>query len=1334
MKTKLIFSILGLLFSINLSAQTFSGGSGTQSDPYKISTKADMEALAAAVEDWQSYSGKYFKLQNSLTGSNALTKCVSFDGIFDGGGYEIELNNVVGGAFELRGATIYNLSVKGFALIGGICGRATNSTIMHCCNLATITGESYAGGICGETRGTTTISHCYNLGSVSVSSSNGAYVGGICGYDGMNSYDNTNITDCYNLGNVSSSAYNGSSAGGICGISEGNITNCYNLGTVSSATQLNYGYNGTLIIPYAGGICGSLTYGMIANCFAANTALFTLSTNRSSGAGRIYGYSYSSTIENCYALSSMTLNGLTGSSTNANSIDGADALMSNFQSQSWIQSNLGWDFENIWSMSNINDPVFQGLPIFKYQQKPTFTIFAMTGSGGTILPSGSIAVTQGENQHFDFVPNTGYEIDQVLVDGVSNASAVSAGSYTFVNVTANHTISVSFKLKQYTITATAGIGGAISPDGLIMVIHGNDQTFTFTPNTGYEIDQVLVDGVNDASAVSAGSYTFTNVTDNQTIAVSFKLKQYIISASAGNYGSISPSGQVIVLHGSSQTFTFTPNERFQINRVLVNGQNNNDAVSSGSYTFTDIALKYHSISVTFKLESYPTYSGGNGSKDNPYLISSKADMEVLAAAVEEGQSYSGEYFKLQNSLTGSNALTTTVDGISSRFGGNFDGNGYEIELNNANGVFGYISGATIHNLKVKGSVLSDQSDAGGICGYAINSTITLCCNSATVSGDTYAAGICGRASNSTIMYCYNSATITGEYAGGICGEVTGGTTIITNCYNLGDVSGIASYNSYAGGICGKGESNTNITNCYNLGDVSSFSHLNSSSYTGGICGFWANITNCFAANTTLSSSQTNDIVRISGYPYTINNCYALSSMTINGTTVSSTDVNSKNGADALMSNFQSQSWIQSNLGWDFENIWTMSNVNDPVFQGLPIFKYQPKPTFTISASVTTGGGTISPSGSVTVTQGENQRFDFTSNTGYEIDQVLVDNSPNEVAKANGYYTFTNVTNNHTIVISFKAIVIPTYTITASVTTDGGSISPNGTQTVNHGDDQQFDFTPNTGYEINQVLIDGVPDETAKASGSYTFTNVTANHTIAVSFKVKQYTITVSIDGGGNIDPPNSVTLNHGNNQTFTFAPNFGYEINQVLIDGAPNEAAKANGSYTFTNVTANHTIAVSFKVKQYTITVSIDGGGNIDPPNSVTLNHGDSQTFTFAPNFGYEINQVLIDNFSNETAKATGSYTFTNVTSNHTIAVTFKLKTFTITASIDGGGNIDPPNSVTLNHGDNQTFTFVPNFGYEINQVLIDGVPNEAAKANGSYTFTNVTANHTSAVSFKLKT
>jgi hypothetical protein len=87
-----------------------------------------------------------------------------------------------------------------------------------------------------------------------------------------------------------------------------------------------------------------------------------------------------------------------------------------------------------------------------------------------------------------------------------------------VTMNANASATAAFVLKAYTLTASAGANGAISPAGGIPVNHGASQAFTITPNTGYRIAAVTVDGVSQG-AVS--SYTFSNVTAAHTIQATF---------------------------------------------------------------------------------------------------------------------------------------------------------------------------------------------------------------------------------------------------------------------------------------------------------------------------------------------------------------------------------------------------------------------------------------------------------------------------------------------------------------------------------------------------------------------------------------------------------------------------------------------------------------------------------------------------------------------------------------------------------------------------------------------------------------------------------------------
>lgn len=148
-----------------------------------------------------------------------------------------------------------------------------------------------------------------------------------------------------------------------------------------------------------------------------------------------------------------------------------------------------------------------------------YTITASAGTGGTITPSGDVSICPGGSQTFTFSPSAGYELGTYSVDGAAPVSA-SNGFYAFTNVLASHRISVTFVPKSYTITASAGSGGAISPSGATTVSFGGSQSFFITASTGYSIDKVTVDGT--VIVLSGNTYTFSSVNSDHSISVTFK--------------------------------------------------------------------------------------------------------------------------------------------------------------------------------------------------------------------------------------------------------------------------------------------------------------------------------------------------------------------------------------------------------------------------------------------------------------------------------------------------------------------------------------------------------------------------------------------------------------------------------------------------------------------------------------------------------------------------------------------------------------------------------------------------------------------------------------------
>lgn len=367
---------------------------------------------------------------------------------------------------------------------------------------------------------------------------------------------------------------------------------------------------------------------------------------------------------------------------------------------------------------------------------------------------------------------------------------------------------------------------------------------------------------------------------------------------------------------------------------------------------------------------------------------------------------------------------------------------------------------------------------------------------------------------------------------------------------------------------------------------------------------------------------------------------------------------------------------------------------------------------TITAS-SDANGTILPSGSVSVIYGGSQTFIITPNTGYRIADVLVDGSS---VGAVASYTFTNVTVAHTISATFA---INTFAITATADANG-LISPNGATLVTYGASQAYTITPNTGYHITGVTVDGA---SVGVVNSYIFNNVIATHTITASFAINTYTITATSGTNGSISPNGATVANYGSSQSYAVTPNTGYHVTTVLVDGA---SAGAVTSYTFSSITSDHNISASFAINTYTVTASAADHGLISPPGATTVNYGGSQTYTITPVTGYHVMNVLVDG---SFVGPLVTYPFSNITSDHTISASFVINTYTITPTAGDHGKISPFTATTINYGDSQTFTITPAGAYRIANVLVDGT---SAGALSSYTFTNITGDHTIEVVFAI--
>jgi hypothetical protein len=243
--------------------------------------------------------------------------------------------------------------------------------------------------------------------------------------------------------------------------------------------------------------------------------------------------------------------------------------------------------------------------------------------------------------------------------------------------------------------------------------------------------------------------------------------------------------------------------------------------------------------------------------------------------------------------------------------------------------------------------------------------------------------------------------------------------------------------------------------------------------------------------------------------------------------------------------------------------------------------------YTISAS-TGGNGSISPSGTVTVYEGADQAFAVSPGTGCHVLDVLVDGVS---VGAVSSYTFRQVGDNHTISAEFA----PDAHIISASSGANGSISPSGVVAVNHGAGQGYTITPASGYHVADVLVDA---RSVGAVSEYLFNQVVADHTIHAAFTANIYSISASAGSNGTITPSGSTSISFGGSQAYTLSPDGGCMVADVIVDGV---SVGCTGTYTFSDVRANHTIVARFASENQSPAADAGPDQTVDEGGTVTL-------------------------------------------------------------------------------------------------------------------------------------
>ena len=348
-------------FTAGICLAKYSGGDGSEANPYRISDANDMNEIGLHQEDWGSHFvmvndvnlAQFTGTQFNIIGPNSTTP---FTGVFDGNGFTISNFNYHSTGVNLislfgkvsgEAAVIKDLGLVGTEVragtglfIGSLVGSLSKGTILSCyvtdCN---VLGRGTVGGLVGANSGT--IRYCHATGIIAANDDVGGLVGGN-GIDGV-------ISDSFATATVSGT---GVRAGGLAGGNTGYISNCYATGSVTGTSNAVGGLGGSndgdLINSYAtgnvegdmsvGGLLGTRgSYGTVTDCYATGAVTGTQFV------GGLVGYSFSFDVAYTKCFWNNTVNPLLDGIGNTTDPNVIGETTENMQTESTF-TDAGWDF------------------------------------------------------------------------------------------------------------------------------------------------------------------------------------------------------------------------------------------------------------------------------------------------------------------------------------------------------------------------------------------------------------------------------------------------------------------------------------------------------------------------------------------------------------------------------------------------------------------------------------------------------------------------------------------------------------------------------------------------------------------------------------------------------------------------------------------------------------------------------------------------------------------------------------------------------------------------------------------------------------------------------
>ena len=217
------------------------------------------------------------------------------------------------------------------------------------------------------------------------------------------------------------------------------------------------------------------------------------------------------------------------------------------------------------------------------------------------------------------------------------------------------------------------------------------------------------------------------------------------------------------------------------------------------------------------------------------------------------------------------------------------------------------------------------------------------------------------------------------------------------------------------------------------------------------------------------------------------------------------------------------------------------------------------------------------------------------------------------------------------------------------------------ETAKYGETVTLTVAPATGYEFDRLTVmDGETqvDVTITTDGKYTFVMPAGNVEISATFKMTDYTVTITPAENGTVTADKE-TANMGETVTLTVTSDEGYELDQLTVMNGTTQVAvtiTTEGKYTFVMPAGNVKVQATFKAIDYTITIEPAENGTVTADKQ-TAHIGETVTLTVTPNKGYELDEIHVMNGTTRLTTVSedeGNHTFVMPANNVVISTLFK--------------------------------------------------------------------------------